>query len=137
MAIYLDPQGDYEKLFQDLAHEKGLEHLITLRVVHAPDLREVGQAVKTNDITKFLTDTDVVIKLNEDIMDRLADEQRQIVAEELITQIEVMDSGKVKLNKGDIQTHMLLLKKFSLDTYEALQLSVQQIKEKIKEEKNK
>jgi hypothetical protein len=137
MATYLDAQEDYAELFQNLVEDKGLSHLITVRVIYAPDLKDVGQAVKTNDITRFLSGTDVVIKLNEDIMDRLSDEQRLIVAEELITQVEVSDAGKVSINKGDIQTHLLLLKKHTLDTYEALQLSVQQIKEKLKEEKKK
>lgn len=137
MATYLDPQEDYEQLFNELIVEKDLARFISARVVYAPDLKEVGQVVKTNDITRFLTNTDVVIKLNEDIMDRLSDEQRVLVAEELITQVEVNDKGKVSINKGDIQTHLLLLKKFSLDTYEALQLSVQQIKADLKENKSK
>lgn len=137
MATYLEAQDDYTKLFNDLVNSKGLAPLLNLTVIHAPELKDVAQVVKTNDITQFLSGQDVIIKLNEEIMDQLSDDQRALVAEELITQVEVGESGKVSINKGDIQTHLLLLKKHSLDTYEALQLSIQQIKEKLKEDKKK
>jgi hypothetical protein len=137
MAKYLEIGEDTQKIFDEVIMKTALDRMITIKLIHNPALKkEIGKPCKAHAHMKHFMDVDVVIEINEDIFFKLADNQKLMVAEELVTQIR-FDTEKetVKIDKGDVQTHLLFLKKHGLDNYEALRLSVEQIKEKLKEEK--
>jgi hypothetical protein len=107
-----------EELFKSVLEETSIPRSVTFELVSADDLKEVGKVVKGNDLFKYMTKVDVVIILNEAIFDRLDDEQKRYILEELLATVHVdMDSSKLKLLKPDIETFSLLLKRYGIDFY--------------------
>lgn len=83
-----------------------------------PKLKVVGKVIKANEIVKHLNDIDVVILLNETIFDQLEEEQKMIVAEELVAEI-FYDSEKdvLKLIKPDLVTFSGVVAKYGYEKY--------------------
>ena len=82
-----------------------------------------------------MTNNDVVIIINENVYDKLTDDQKIMVTEESIAGIHYDDEKeKVIITKGDVQTYSGLLRKYGYEKYEVLRESIKTIYNAEKEE---
>jgi hypothetical protein len=107
-----------EELFIKVLNETSIPKSIRFELISSDDMKEVGKVAKANEILKYMTDIDIIVILNENIFDKLADDQKRMIIEELLAQV-YWDSntGKIKLIKPDVNTFSLLIKKYGIDFY--------------------
>lgn len=118
MAKFEQPFDDHKALFDALIAEANLDRFATIKVLVNNKQKEIGKVVKANDLIKYETGADVYIIINEKVLDKLSNEQKTIVAEELLAGI-YFDSEKDKLiiKTADVKTFSGLLKKFGAEKY--------------------
>ena len=107
-----------EELFIKVLNETSIPKSIRFELISADDMKEVGKVAKGNEILKYMTDIDIIVLLNEHIFDKLAEDQKRMIIEELLAQVYWdSNSGKIKLIKPDVNTFSLLIKKYGIDFY--------------------
>lgn len=114
-----------EDLFKKVLDETSIPKAIKFELIASNDMKDVGKIVKSNEILKYMTEVDIIVLLNENIFDRLVDEQKTMILEELLAQVYWdSNSGKIKLIKPDVNTFSLLIKRYGIDFYLAVQESI-------------
>jgi hypothetical protein len=129
---------DIQKVFDLAISCTDLERVIKIEIVGNDRQKEVGKVVKTNDLTKYLSDdVDVVVIVNQMIFNQLTPDLQEMVAIELITEIGYdSESDKLVLAKKDISTFSSILKKYGYEAYERKQLSVKSLYDKKQNDEN-
>ena len=132
---YTDVSLDTQKIFNQLIDDASLERVVNIKFLGCPELKQIGKVVKANDLLKFMTDNDVIILINEVIFDKLEQDQKELVAQELIAYIGFdFEKGKLVITQPDVSTFSLLLKKVGSEKYlriqEIIRLAFEQLKDK-------
>ena len=129
---------DIQKVFDLAISCTDLERCIKIEIVGNDKQKEVGKVVKTNDLTKYLSnDVDVVIIVNQLIFNQLSPDLQEMVAIELVTEIGYdSESDKLVLAKKDVSTFSSILKKFGYEAYERKQLSIKSLYDKKQNDEN-
>jgi hypothetical protein len=132
---YTDVSLDTQKIFNQLIDDASLERVVNIKFLGCPELKQIGKVVKANDLLKFMTDNDVIILINEVIFDKLEQDQKELVAQELIAYIGFdFEKGKLVITQPDVNTFSLLLKKVGSEKYlriqEIIRLAFEQLKDK-------
>ena len=132
---YTDVSTETQKIFNQFIEEADLERVVNIKFLGCPELKQIGKVVKANDLLKFMTDNDVIILINEIIFDKLEQDQKELVAQELIAYIGFdFEKGKLVITQPDVNTFSLLLKKVGSDKYlkiqEIIRLAFEQLKDK-------
>lgn len=132
---YTDVSAETEKIFNRLIDQADLERVVNIKFLGCPELKQIGKVVKANDLLKFMTDNDVIILINEIIFDKLEQDQKELVAQELIAYIGFdFEKGKLVITQPDVNTFSLLLQKVGSEKYlkiqEIIRLAFEQLKDK-------
>ena len=107
-----------EDLFVNVLDGTSIPKSIRFELIASNDMKDVGKVAKANEILKYMTEVDIIVLINETIFDRLADDQKKMIIEELLAQVYWdSNSGKIKLIKPDVNTFSLLIKKYGIDFY--------------------
>lgn len=107
-----------EDLFSNVLDATSIPKSIRFELIASNDMKEVGKVSKANEILKYMTEIDIVVLINETIFDKLGNDQKKMVIEELLAQVFWdSNSGKIKLIKPDVNTFSLLIKKYGIDFY--------------------
>jgi hypothetical protein len=118
MAKFEDPFQDTKNIFEALISKANLDNFINIKVLTNNRQKEIGKVVKANDLVKHMTNEDVVIILNEAIFEMLEDDQKNLVADEILAGIHFdSEADKIIIEKGDIVTHSGIISKYSFETY--------------------
>lgn len=133
-------------LFQEKFNQSQLSHVLSFTIMHNPKLKMnpaglCGKVMKTPDIIKeairgeYSGVPDFVIILNEEVFDRLEYDQQQMVIEKILTQVRFdFEKDKLEIDAPDVQEFSGILRKYSFDSIEALNLHVESIYEQIADE---
>lgn len=132
---YTEVSTDTQKIFNRFIDEADLERVVTIKFLGCPELKQIGKVVKANDLLRFMTENDVIILINEIIFDKLEQDQKELVAQELIAYIGFdFEKGKLVITQPDVNTFSLLLKKVGSEKYlkiqEIIRLAFEQLKDK-------
>lgn len=107
-----------EDLFVNVLDGTSIPKSIRFELIASNDMKDVGKVAKANEILKYMTEVDIIVLINETIFDRLGDDQKKMIIEELLAQVYWdSNSGKIKLIKPDVNTFSLLIKKYGIDFY--------------------
>lgn len=137
MAKYEEPFDDTQKLFDEILRNMSLDRLISVKILTCNTLKELGKIVKANDLVKHMTNEDIIVILNERVFDQLDQEAKFILAEDLLTRIEVNpENGKVAIIKPTVQTYRGILEKWTFDKFIRATDLVDIIFKQIEEEEN-
>lgn len=118
MAKFEEPFEDTKELFTGLITLADLNRSINIEVLVNNRQREIYKLFKTNDLTRYKTNVDVFIVINERVFDQLSDEQKLIVADESLAGIHYDDEKeKLTITKPDVSTFSGLLKKYGEKRY--------------------
>lgn len=136
MATFFEVFEDTKAIFDTLIVETELDRKINIKILGNNDLKELGKVVKAQDWVRHETGNEVYIFLNEKVFEQLTDELKVIAAEEIIASISFNDeTNKLSIDKPDITTYSLLLRKYGYPIYETLFESVKAVFAAIEEEK--
>jgi len=128
MAKYSAVFDENEDIFKEIIGSADLERLINVKVLANNTQKEIGKVMKTNDLVRFMTKQDVVIIINETIFDQLEDNQKRLIADELITWISYnSETDKVVITKPDITTFGSILRKYTFEVYERLHETIKSL----------
>ena len=105
-------------MFVKVLNDTSIPKSIRFELISSNEMKDVGKVAKANEILKYMTDVDIVVLLNENIFDKMDDNQKKMIIEELLAQVYWdSNSGKIKLIKPDVNTFSLLIKKYGIDFY--------------------
>lgn len=137
MAKYEEVFEDVEKMFVEAFASSGLERFVRVKMLAVgAKQKDIIKPMKASDIVKHLNDIDIFLFVNETVFDRLEEVSKRILIEEAIARIQYdSEKDKLSINKGDIHTPGLLLRKHGLDAYESVHMNISQVIESLKEDK--
>ena len=116
MAKFEQPFEDTKTIFDALIVNADLDRNVTIEVLVNNRQKDIYKLVKTNDLTKYKTNIDVFIVINESVFDQLSDVQKVIVADEALAGIHYdNEKDKLIITKSDFSTFSGLLKKYGAE----------------------
>lgn len=129
-------------VFETAFNKTGLEQYIAIDFLSKKMKNDIYKIYKSNEYTKYKTNSDCVIYIDEDIFLKLSPIQQQIIADEALCGLS-FDSEKdvFVISKPNINTFTGVLKKYSsndvLDLKEAINLALESREQQEKERKEK
>jgi hypothetical protein len=125
MAKFEEVFEDTQKMFTDFINAIDNLREVNIKILAQNRLKEIGKVVKANDLVRHMTNEDIIILLNEQIFEKLDDEQKLMIVEELIARVYFdAEKGKILIVNPDVNTFSLLLRKYGYDKYETLHESI-------------
>lgn len=132
MANYTEVSPETEELFREAIKEKELKEYIDFILISDGELKTVT-AIKKDALTKYLTDADIMIIINDDIFDMLEDDQKKIVIDEFFAPISYNTKKEsIEIGKTNLNTFMSIVSKYKYENYERLQETIKSAKEHLK-----
>jgi hypothetical protein len=125
MAKYEEPFEDTQTLFNEVIEATGLNNYINITVLTNNKSKDIFKVNKSNELLKYRTGDDVIIVLNENIFEKLHDEQKRIVVEEAIAYISFdTEKDKLVITQPDFMAHSGILRKHTFTTIEVVRESI-------------
>ena len=91
MAKYLEPFDDTKEIYTDAITRANLDLNVSIKILADNRQKDIYRVFKANDLIKHMTNNDVVIIINENVYDKLTDDQKIMVTEESIAGIHYDD----------------------------------------------
>lgn len=114
MAQYDAVLNDTEKRFDRVLDSTTIPtQLITIKLLSNDKLKDPYKVQKANQITQYLNNIEVIIVINEIILEKLDDRQKDMLFDEALAQIEVnYETGAVKIVRPDFCTFSGVMAKY-------------------------
>ncbi len=117
MSKFVDVMEETQSIFDNVLMNTTIPHWVEFRLISNNNQKELYVVKKMSELFEVLTDNlNVVIVLNEEIFDKLEDEQKKLVFEEILTGIIVNDNDKIYLEKPNFTTYSSMLQKHGDET---------------------
>lgn len=130
MAKFKELFESNKEIIEQMFAEKDLTHLINMRVLGNDRQKEIGKVIKANELTIYTTGVELFIIINEIIFDQLEEQQKIMVADEIISGITYnRERDSITINKPDITTHSGIIRKYTFDLYERLHETIKSLYE--------
>lgn len=141
MAKYNEPFEDIQKLFDEIIGDRGLDHMINIKVLSNNNQKEIGTVKKCDPLFKHMTGEDVIVIINEEVFERLDNVSQYVIAENILTAVTWnQDRDRVEIIKPSVKTYKGVIDKHGIETFmrsnELVDLVYQQIKEEKAEAAN-
>jgi len=118
MAKYSEVSEENANIFAEMVAEADLERLINVKILADNRQKEIGKVIKANALIQHMTNEDVIIIINEDIFDRLEDNHKRLIADQLVTWIGYdRENDKLFICKPDVVTFSGILRKYGFEIY--------------------
>jgi hypothetical protein len=126
---FLEPFEDTQLIFNRVIDTTLLrQNGITVIILVDNTAKKLYHPVLANPIHKHRTGDDVIITLNETIFDQLTDEQKEIVAHQVLAYINYdLEKEKLSIVKPDVIEHSGVVQRFGIDAVTTLRLSVESL----------
>ncbi len=103
---------DIKDDFLSLANSN-ISYNLTYSFIGDVKSKQMVQIKKMTDFNKFLTNTELMVVINQELYDRMDDEAKVILFEQELAKVHVnIDNGKIKIVKPDVVTFSGILKKW-------------------------
>lgn len=136
MAQFDEVVESTQDMFDEVIRISELDIVLTFKILRVEKQKEVIVPKKATPIVKYLNDIDVFFFVNDEVFDRLQDIHKRYLVEEAVARLSHNpENDKLTILKGDVETFQLLLRKYSLDTYEGMKMDISQVTQDIKEDK--
>jgi hypothetical protein len=126
---FLEPFEDTQLIFNRVIDTTLLrQNGITVIILVDNTAKKLYHPVLANPIHKHRTGDDVIITLNETIFEQLTDEQKEIVAHQVLAYINYdLEKDKLSIVKPDVIEHSGVVQRFGIDAITTLRLSVESL----------
>jgi hypothetical protein len=142
MAKFEKISQETQELFDGLISSYGIDNYINIEVLSLNTLKQLTSVVKANELTRHKTNIDIFILVNENIFDKLEDNDKKIMAEHAIAGVSYnTERDKLEIKNPDIIGYSGVLKKYGNDEFlrvnELVNLIFKQEKDKESDKKKK
>jgi hypothetical protein len=118
MAKYEEPFEDTTDLYTKHIENAGLTNYINITVLTNNKAKDVYKVNKANELLKYRTGDDIIIVINETILDRLDDADKEMVIEESISSIHYnIEKERIEISKPDVVTFSGVLSKHGFEKW--------------------
>jgi nitrogen regulatory protein PII len=133
MKNYREPQEETRKIIEEVFSKTDLDRIIFLDILCDDNQKDLFRLYKTNEITRYLTKKDLIIVVNEKAFDMLPEDIKLLKCEEVFSSVYWdFEKSVLKINKGDVNTFSLFLKKYGYDTFERMEESIKSVFDTLK-----
>jgi hypothetical protein len=111
-------QDEIIEKFNEIQSKLAFPTKINFTIVGDVKLKKLVKIKKANDILKYLTQSDIIVYINEEIYYKLESDQKalEILFTEELNSIEVnMKTGVIKMKRLNLITSTDIIKKYGLD----------------------
>ena len=126
------------ELFDKIKEEKTtIPHWLQFEVLCNNKQKELYKIVKMNDLIEIITEgVNFAIVLNEEIFDKLQDDQKEMAIIECLAGVSVSETDSVSLEKPNFSTYRGVLEKFGHESIIVLHESVKSLFDAKKQEED-
>lgn len=118
MAEYQEPFEDTTDLYKKYIEKAGLTNFINITILSNNKAKEIYKINKANELLRYRTGDDIIIVVNEIILDKLEDEDKEMVIEESISSIHYnTEKDRIEISKPDVVTYSGVLSKYGFDKW--------------------
>jgi hypothetical protein len=118
MARYEEPFEDTTDLYDKYLEKAGLTTYINVTVLTNNKAKDIYKVNKANELLKYRTGDDIIIVINETILDRLDDADKEMVIEESISSIHYnTEKDRIEISKPDVVTFSGVLSKHGFEKW--------------------
>lgn len=116
MDKFYELSEDVISKFKDIVSKKSIPVDLKFRFLGATKQKTLIQLSKVSDKYQFITKSDILISINEDLYDKFDEESIDILFSQEIDKISVnMKTGNVTLNKPDLTTFSGIVNKYGIE----------------------
>jgi hypothetical protein len=125
MAKYEQPYEDTTDLYDKIIEKTGLKNYINITVLNNSKAKEIFKVNKANELLKYRTNDDVIIVINENAMDKLTPEQKEMVVVESLASIHYnVEKDRLEISKPDVVTFSGILSKYGFENWNNLRETI-------------
>jgi hypothetical protein len=118
MARYEEPFEDTTDLYDKYLEKAGLTTYINVTVLTNNKAKDIYKVNKANELLKYRTGDDIIIVINENVLDRLDDADKEMVIEESISSIHYnTEKDRIEISKPDVVTFSGVLSKHGFEKW--------------------
>jgi hypothetical protein len=144
MSNYSEISQETSKYFYEIFDKQTtLSNYVRCSLLNDEKLKHLISIKKLSNPIAYLTETEVLVTINENVFDLLDDSQRELLILEALQQLHYdLDKDVLKIIAPEVQTYGEIIRKYGIDTYlqtkEILEAGVDQLglNEKPKKSKN-
>ena len=116
MSKFYNVSDETIDIFNKVFSKKAFPFNVGFQFVGSESQKNLIKITKMPDQFAFLTDKELLVSINDELMSIFEDESIQILIEQEIDKITVnMDTGKIKMVKPDLTTFPGLINKYGIE----------------------
>jgi hypothetical protein len=128
MAKFEKASDDVVNLFDEIKEKTTIPHWISFEILCNVKQKELYKIVKMNDLIETITDgVNFAVVFNEDILDQMPDEQKEMAIIECLAGVSFNENDTVSLEKPNFSTYRGVLEKYGHDPIIVLHESIKSL----------
>jgi hypothetical protein len=125
MARYEEPFEDTTDLYNKYIEKAGIAQFINITVLTNNKAKDIYKVNKANELLRYRTGDDIIIVINEKVLDKLDEADKEMVIEESISSIHYnLEKDRIEISKPDVVTFSGVLSKHTFEKWDALRESI-------------
>lgn len=134
---FIDPYDDTLALFTEGLRNAGLINDVNLRLLVDNKSKKIFKVAKAGDVLKHCTNDDVVIFVNENVLEKLPEDIKNLVVVEALAYISCHpETGEVQITKPDFEAHSGVLDQHTYPRINVVRESIKSVYDAIKQEED-
>jgi len=118
MARYEEPFEDTTDLYNKYIERAGITQFINITVLINNKAKDIYKVNKANELLKYRTGDDIIIVINEKVLDKLDEADKEMVIEESISSIHYnLEKNRIEISKPDVVTFSGVLSKHGFEKW--------------------
>ncbi len=137
MARYEEPFEDTTDLYNKYIERAGITQFINITVLTNNKAKDIYKVNKANELLKYRTGDDIIIVINENVLDKLDEADKEMIIEESISSIHYnLEKDKIEITRPDVVTFSGILSKHGFDKWNRVRETIKLIFESEKQTEN-
>jgi len=137
MARYEEPFEDTTDLYNKYIERAGITQFINITVLTNNKAKDIYKVNKANELLKYRTGDDIIIVINENVLDKLDEADKEMIIEESISSIHYnLEKDKIEITRPDVVTFSGILSKHGFDKWNRVRETIKLLFESEKQTEN-
>jgi hypothetical protein len=137
MARYEEPFEDTTDLYNKHIEKVGISQFINITVLTNNKAKDIYKVNKANELLKYRTGDDIIIVINENVLDKLDEADKEMIIEESISSIHYnLEKDKIEITRPDVVTFSGILSKHGFDKWNRVRETIKLLFESEKQTEN-
>ena len=137
MARYEEPFEDTTDLYNKYIERAGITQFINITVLTNNKAKDIYKVNKANELLRYRTGDDIIIVINEKVLDKLDEADKEMIIEESISSIHYnLEKDKIEITRPDVVTFSGILSKHGFDKWNRVRETIKLLFESEKQTEN-